>query len=336
MEQSYEYGQFINEKVIERLPINKIRIGNKYNFRCPLCGDSKKSSQKRRGWYYLQSHSYYCFNCSTGMSGIRFLEAISGQEYEEIKREYLRLFAKSKQDFSLSSRYEIPSEEPSIFELKSIVLPEWKNPLSENAKAYLDQRLVTKAPFFNTPLYTWTNKKQQEYILIPWQLNGVDAYYQLNDFEKHGAMKYLFPKDKKKLIAGLDNIDISWPYIIVFEGFYDSLFVKNGICSGTKSITDYQLKLIQERYPKHQICISFDNDRSGLESMVKLIKQNKDFKFFRWFNENTSEKDINDYIKAKGDVNIFTDPKKLQRMIVDQLVMKMWLIRNGHWNIKKL
>lgn len=57
-------------------------------------------------------------------------------------------------------------------------------------------------------------------------------------------MKYLFPKDKKKLIAGLDNIDISWPYIIVFEGFYDSLFVKNGICSGTKSITDYQLKLI--------------------------------------------------------------------------------------------
>ena len=51
--------------------------------------------------------------------------------------------------------------------------------------------------------------------------------------------------------------------------------------------------------------------------MVKLIKQNKDFKFFRWFNENTSEKDINDYIKVKGDVNIFTDPKKLQRMIVD-------------------
>ena len=44
MEQSYEYGQFINEKVIERLPINKVRIGNKYNFRCPLCGDSKKSS----------------------------------------------------------------------------------------------------------------------------------------------------------------------------------------------------------------------------------------------------------------------------------------------------
>lgn len=72
------------------------------------------------------------------MSGIKFLEAISGQDYDEIKKEYLRLFAKSKQDFSLSSRYDVPDEEPSLFGLKSVVLPEWKNPLSEKAKAYLD------------------------------------------------------------------------------------------------------------------------------------------------------------------------------------------------------
>lgn len=52
-------------------------------------------------------------------------------------------------------------------------------------------------------------------------------------------MKYIFPKDKKKLVYGLDNIDISWPYIIVFEGVYDSVFVKNGISVGTKAITDY-------------------------------------------------------------------------------------------------
>lgn len=329
---SYEYGQFINDKVVEHLPYDRIKVGDKYNFRCPLCGDSKKSARKRRGWYYLQTHSYFCFNCSTGMSGIKFLEAISGEDYEDIKREYLKLFARSKQDFSLSSTYQIPSEEPSIFEMKPIVLPQWKNPLSDSAKQYLDNRLVSKAPFNNSPLYSWVSKKQQEYILIPWVVNGIDAYYQLNDFKGNGQMKYIFPKDRKKLIAGLDNIDISWPYIIVFEGYYDSLFVKNGICSGTKSITDYQLKLIKERYPKHQICISFDNDVSGIESMVKLIKSNKDFKFFRWFNENTREKDINDYVMSRRDVNIFADEKKLQRMIVDQLVMKMWLIRNNLWN----
>lgn len=52
-------------------------------------------------------------------------------------------------------------------------------------------------------------------------------------------MKYIFPKDSKKLVFGLDNIDVSWPYVICFEGVYDSLFVKNGIATGTKSLSDY-------------------------------------------------------------------------------------------------
>ena len=76
---------------------------------------------------------------------------------------------------------------------------------------------------------------------------------------------------------------MSWPYIIVFEGVYDSLFVKNGIATGTKSISDMQYKLIRERYPKMSICCSFDNDPAGISSMVKMIKKNADVKFFKWF-----------------------------------------------------
>lgn len=89
--------------------------------------------------------------------------------------------------------------------------------------------------------------------------------------------------------------------------------------------------MIRDRFPKHQIVISFDNDESGISSMVKLIKRDNDFKFFRWFNENTQQKDINDYVKSKSDVNIFSDKSVLQRMIVDKLVMKMWLMRNKKW-----
>lgn len=174
------------------------------------------------------------------MSGIRFLEFISGESYDDIKRDYLKLFAKNKDSFALSGEYDLPVDEPSLFQLKPIVDPKWKNPLSDAAKAYLHGRKVDEAPFFRDRLYSWINDKNSlEYILIPWTLNGVDAYYQLNDFQRHGALKYIFPKDKKKLIFGLDNIDISWPYIIAFEGVYDSVFVKNGISVGTKSITEY-------------------------------------------------------------------------------------------------
>ena len=328
---SYEYKSFINQKVLEYLPHDKIRVGDKWNFRCPLCHDSKKSATKRRGWWYERTASYFCFNCSTGMSGIKFLEAISGSGYDEIKHEYLRLFAKSKQDFNLSAAYEVPNEEPNLFSLRPLVKPEWKHELSLAAREYLDNRLVSKAPFFNNHIFSWYSKKNAEYILIPWTLNGIDAYYQLNDFQKHGSMKYIFPRSEKKIVAGLDNVDVSWPYVIVFEGYYDSLFVKNGICSGTKAITDYQLKIIKERYPRHEICISFDNDESGIDSMIKMIKKDCNFKFFRWFNEETKAKDINDYIKANGNVNTFANQDDLQTMIQDKLAMKMWLIKTGNW-----
>lgn len=328
---SYEYIQFLNEKVLEFLPHNYVRVGDKLNMRCPLCGDSHKSARKRRGWYYLKNASFYCFNCSTGMSGIHFLEHISGNSYDQIKKEYFRLCFKHGVNTGLSSCYDIPKSEPSIFEVQSIVKPEWKMPLSEKALTYLKNRKVTDAPFFKDPLYSCYTKKNDEFIMIPWRLNGVDAYYQLNDFQKLHGLKYIFPKDKKKLIAGLDNIDLSWPYIIVFEGYFDSLFVKNGVCVGTKAITDYQLKIIKERFPKHQIVISFDNDNAGIESMIKLLKSNNDFKYFRWFNQNTKQKDINDYILAKNDVNVFSNQSVLEKMIIDKLLMKMFLIQNSFW-----
>lgn len=328
---SYEFGQFLNEKVLDYLPANKVRVGDKWNFRCPICHDSAKSATKKRGWWYNASHSYYCFNCSTGMSGIKFLEFISGNDFTEIKKEYTRLFLKSGLSAGLSSTYQIPSSEPSLFELQPIVKPEWKNPLSEEAKAYLDSRLVTKSPFFHNDMYSWKNSKGNEYILINWVLNGIDAYFQLNDFKKHGSIKYIFPKDKKKTVYGLDNIDMSFPYLFVFEGVYDSLFIKNGLAVGTKAITDYQLRLIKERYPKHQIVVSFDNDKAGLDAMCKLVKINENLKFFKWFDSSTKEKDINELIISKNDVNIFNDPAVLEKMTIDKLKMKLYLIQNNCW-----
>lgn len=328
---SFEYIQFLNQKVLDYLPNNRIKTGNKYNFRCPFCGDSKKSLNKKRGWWYINTASYYCFNCGCGMSGIKFLEAISGSNYTDIHKEYTRLFLKSGLNIKLSADI-IDTNKTDLFHLKSIINPDYKNPLSEKALEYLENRKVLEAPFFNDKLYScYTKDKSEEFILIPWKLNGVEAYYQINDFQHLHSLKYIFPKNKKKLIAGLDNIDITFPYIFVFEGYYDSVFVKNGVCVGTKAITDFQLNIIRERYPKHQIVISFDNDLAGIQSMIKLLKTNNNFKYFKWFNKNTKEKDINDFIKAKENVNIFSDIKILEKLTVDRLTMKMYLIQNGYW-----
>ena len=333
---SYEFRQFLNDKALEYLPANKLKVGNKYNFRCPFCGDSKKSATKRRGWWYLDNADFHCFNCGTHLSGIKFLENVSGNDYYAIKDQYLRMYLKTGFDSSLSSFVDTSVEEPTIFQIKSILNPKWKNKLSDKATEYLANRKVLNAPYLSEHFYSCFDKNNNEFILIPWTLNGCEgAYFQLNDFQHLRPMKYMFPKNTKKLLYGLDNVDLAWPYIILTEGVYDSLFIKNGVATGTKSITELQYKLLKERYPRHKLVVSFDNDKAGICSMIKLIKQNKDFKFFKWFNSTTKQKDINDYVLANDDVNIFTDTSKLEKMIIDPLMMKLYLVENRLWNLKE-
>lgn len=329
---SYEYIQFVDEKAVLYMPQPNYRVGDKINFKCPFCGDSKKLESKRRGFFYLRTGSYYCFNCGISLSGIKFIEALSGSDYHEIRREYVKLFLKSGLSGQLSSYSEKPESEPGLFGFKDALKSEWRNPLTKDAMSYLEGRGLFKTPFLKDPLYSVFNKaKDREYILIPWRINGVDAYYQINDFKKFGPVKYIFPKNSRKLVYGIDNVDPTYGKIFVFEGVYDSLFVKNGVAVGTKSITDYQLNLIRARWPNHQICLSFDNDKPGIRSSVKYVENDGDFRFFKWFNVNTKQKDVNEYVLARNDFGSFTDPKVLDRLVFDKLQMKMYFLENGQW-----
>lgn len=333
---SYEQLEFLRENILKYIPRPFVNTGNKCNFRCPFCGDSKKSTTKKRGWLYFKDCSYFCFNCGISFSGLKFLEALSGPAFEDIKKEYFKMFIKNGLSSSLSAIFDQTNNELSsinIFELKRELDPAWKQPLSKKALEYLKSRLVLDAPFLREPLYsTYNTQTKDEYILIPWKINGVDAYWQTNDFLHHGAMKYIFPKDKKKLLYGLDNIDPSYKKIFIFEGVYDSLFVKNGVASGTKAITSRQLEILKQRWPLHELVVSFDNDIAGISSMIKLIKRKDiDCKFLRWFTKNTKFKDINELVVAKKNPNIFSNEKLLDKLVFGKLEMKMWLTLNGLW-----
>lgn len=337
---SYEYLSFLREKIREHLPPTFRDVGGKYNGRCPFCGDSKKSMTKRRGWiFYNKDCSYYCFNCGISMSGIKLLKALTGNEYDDIHKEYVKLFLKSGLDSSLSAFVdEHAKEEVNVFNFKPVLKPEMKHELTNNAKEYLSKRKVLEAPFLKEKLFSLlpsnSSSSKEEFILIPWKINGIDAYYQINDFMHFKSMKYMFPKDKRKLLYGLDNVDPSYNKIFVFEGVYDSIFVKNGIASGTKSLTQYQLDIIQQRWPRHEVVVSFDNDESGCNAMAKMIENGKSIRFLKWFDESTSQKDINELVLAKGDVNLMSDSKKLDMMVVDPLAMKLWMMQAGKWHGK--
>jgi hypothetical protein len=327
---------WLNEQILSYLPSDRVRQGDKINFRCPVCGDSKKNSAKKRGYYYLNNASFHCFNCDANLSGYKLLQLLSGQDYEELKTQRFKMVFNGNNFNSLSSfSYDEPAENKNtnVLTFKNVIKPEYKNELSGRAEDYLKNRLVLDAPFLKEKFYSYYAKNKNEYILIPWKINGVDAYYQVNDFLKNNpnGPKYIFPKNRDKLIYGLDNIDISFPYLICFEGVYDSLFVKNGIAIGGKNLTELQEKILKNRFPRHKIVFALDNDRPGLEATARELKKEGSTSkmFFRWFDRSTKEKDINDFVKSNGNVNTFADGSLVESMIKDSISMKMWLFSNG-------
>ena len=332
MNSSPELRDWINEKVLEYIPRDRIVQGDKIVFRCPICGDSKRNTLKKRGYYYTRTASYHCFNCDTTLGGMKFLETLSGEDYSSLREEYFRMTFDGRHFNSVSSGgFGGRSPSTGIFSLKSIVKPEWKLPLSEKAREYLGNRKVLQAPFLKEDLFSYVSKKGGEYILIPWKIDGVECYFQINDFLKIGkkGLKYIFPKNSEKLVYGLDNVDISFPYIICFEGVYDSLFVKNGIAIGGKFLTEKQEELVRKRFPRHKIVISFDNDRPGLSAMSRMVSSGKSFGYFKWFSDCETAKDVNDYILKTGDVNAFSSGNVVEKMVMDKLPMSLWLGRRG-------
>ena len=332
---STEFKDWLNDKIIDYLPKNSVRTGDKINCRCPICGDSKKNTLKKRGYYYLKTASYHCFNCDISLTGTKLLECLSGSDYTTLRNEYMKMMYDGKHFKNVVASSSKDKKETLLFNLKNIVKPEWKKPLSEKATEYLKKRKIFEAPFLHDDFYSYYSKKNEEYILIPWKLNGYECYFQLNDFERHNkmGMKYIFPKNKDKMIFGLDNIDLSKNYIIITEGVYDSLFIPNTICVGGRFLTENQYNIIKKRFPKMTLVYSYDNDKAGLESMAKVLSDKKhgnDFKFFKWFNDDTKEKDINDYILAHNDVNIFKNDKYVESCIIDPIIMKMWLMKKGY------
>ena len=69
--------------------LDRYRIKNtnpyKINFRCPLCGDSKKNRAKARGWLLEKDNKlfYFYHNCGASHAFPNFLKAIDPMAYND-------------------------------------------------------------------------------------------------------------------------------------------------------------------------------------------------------------------------------------------------------------
>ena len=119
---------------------------NLYNFRCPICGDSKKNKSKTRGYIYgiKENVNFRCHNCGASMSFNNFLKEIDPYIQKQYAMEKFkdghtgRNFVVEEPKFN----FEAPKFKPKLDLPKASENPD--------AKLYLEKRKLDPTKFYYT------------------------------------------------------------------------------------------------------------------------------------------------------------------------------------------
>ncbi len=274
---------------------------NLYNFRCPICGDSKKNKNKSRGYIYSvkTNTNFKCHNCGASMSFSNFLKHVDAPTHKQYSLEKFkeghtgRNFVVEEPDF----KFEVPKFK------KSINLPKgFENPRSSG---YLTARKLDSSKFYyakkfkkfvNTIKPTFDDTRyDEERIIIP-------IYYERNLIGLQGRsigpnpVKYItvmFDENAPK-IYGLDEVEKS-EAVYVTEGPFDSTFIQNAIamCGADADVSRWGIS--------NPVWI-YDNEPRNREIVNRISRTIDKGESVVIFPSSIDDKDINDMVIAGHDV----------------------------------
>ena len=302
----YVDTRFIN-LVSSRLQKFKKVKPNLYNFRCPVCGDSKKHKNKARGYLYAVKNNtnFKCHNCGASLSLNNFLKEMDVTLHKQYVLEKFKSgntggnFVVKEPDFN----FEKPKFKPKPPELD---LPKASDNVA--SATYLERRKIDPNKFYYAEKFkSWTNTKvrntfgqsdlkyDEPRIIIP-------LYYQNNLVGFQGRslgpskVKYItiMIDDEAPKIYGLDNIRRDAP-VYITEGPFDSTFLRNSIamCGADGDVGKWGVSTptwVYDNEPRNkEITTRISNTIDRGESVVI-------------FPNHVTQKDINDMVLAGHDV----------------------------------
>ena len=274
---------------------------NLYNFRCPICGDSKKNKNKTRGYIYSvkTNTNFKCHNCGASMSFSNFLKHVDAPTHKQYSLEKFkeghtgRNFVVEEPDF----KFEAPKFK------KSLSIPKaFENPRSNG---YLTARKLDTSKFYyakkfkkfvNTIKPTFDDTRyDEERIIIP-------IYYEKNLIGLQGRsidpnpVKYITVMfdDNAPKIYGLDDVEKS-EAVYVTEGPFDSTFIRNAIamCGADADV---------RRWGINNPVWIYDNEPRNREIVNRIERTINNGGRVVIFPSSIDEKDINDMVIAGHDV----------------------------------
>ena len=289
--------------VSSRLQKFKRVKANLYNFRCPICGDSKKHKNKARGYFYQvkTNTNFKCHNCGSSLSLNNFLKQIDSTLHKQYTLE------KFKEGHAGGRNFVV--EEPK-FEFKQPVFRKGLDlPKASDvtvAKEYLEKRKLDPSKFYFTNKFKqWTNTQKKTFdtigrdesrIIIPMY----DKNRNLIGFQGRSlgpnSVKYItvMINDDAPKIYGLDTIETEKP-IYILEGPFDSTLVENSVamCGSDIDIGSFGWS---------DYIWVFDNEPRNREIVNRISKTiDRGEQVVIWPN-NILEKDLNDMVLSGHDV----------------------------------
>lgn len=298
------------------LDLFKQRSVTLWNFRCPYCGDSQKSTQRARGYLYKNKKgliSYQCHNCGENHGFRNFLKFVSPHFYNEYVLE----------TFGTQKTYRDPEPQVEISKDHTNFTPEkWGLvKASQLSRLHLANRYLRERKVPNLDEFYYTENYQSVIDSMGLQ-HQVPEDPRLILFEtdrfgspklmiarsvitKDPALRYVEIKvdESYPKMYGLGRLDYSKPIIIV-EGAIDSLFIENSIAALDANLTKYHSYDLGISKPT----LVWDNEPRSFNTVQYMKKAIQSGEKVCIFPQDLNCKDINDMVKKGIDV-----PKLIQQ-----------------------
>ena len=311
------------------------RRGDVFNFSCPLCGDSKKSSKKARGYIFKSKTTntflFKCYNCNESTSFSNFLKKLDPQYYSEYITYTNPLFSgeSSQQPLKTMDSGSTIFDAPNALITKDNLGKYFQKienlPKNHFAIQYLMSRKIPKekiiSEFYYTddfrkstidilsdakqPTESYLNLRSNDArIIIPFiDENQRVLGYQGRTLNPANKVRYITIKvvPESPKIYGLHALDRTLDKVYVLEGPIDSMFIPNSVAVMDANLTKAEKLLADKGISKEKLILVFDNEPRS-ENIVRSMNSaiQNGFSIVLLPEDKTEScKDINDLVKVR-------------------------------------